>query len=102
MSTPGLSTSSFIGDPPPLYSNGSESETLSLVDPPVQNFEEMELANVQRSRGNSPCYEENSETTPVAVVSPLPSVSVPAAPVIPNSPIMSSFLVPPLVRRNRD
>ena len=102
MSTPGLSISSFIDDPPPLYANGSEAETLSLVDPPAQNSEEMEMSHMQHSRGNSPCYEENPETTPVAVVSPLPSVSAPAVSVIPNSPILSSFLVPPLVRRNRD
>ena len=100
--TPGSSISSFIDDPPPLYSNGSEAETLSLVDPPAENSEEIEMSSVQYPRGDSPCFEENPDPTPVAVVSPLPAVSAPAVPVIPNSPSMSHYLVPPLVRRNRD
>ena len=104
MSTPGLSISDFMDmdDPPPLYMNGSEAETLPLEDLPAQNSEEMEIPNIQHSNGNSPCLEENAEATPMAVVSPLPNVSGPAVSVIPNSPNLSSYLVPPLIRRNRD
>ena len=102
MSTPGLSISDFMNmdDPPPLY--GSEAETLPLEDLPAQNSEEMEIPNIQHSNGNSPCLEENAEATPMAVVSPLPNVSGPAVSVIPNSPNLSSYLVPPLIRRNRN
>ena len=100
--TPGSSLPSLIDDPPSLHS--SEAETLDLVDPPVENSENIEMSSVQHPLGDHPCLEENPDPTPVAIVPPQPAVSanVNSVPVIPNSPQMSRYLIPPLVRRNRD
>ena len=111
--TPGSSFPSLIDDNPSLHS--SEAENLD-VDPLVENSENIELSSVQHPLGGPPCLEENpdvggppcleenSDSTPVAIVSPQPTVSasVHSVPVIPNSPQLSRYLIPPLVRRNRN